>query len=54
VAIAAARAETTVVGNASQSSSQTSTMSQSANNHVSPLPVVGATTAPAARPASRR
>ncbi len=41
VAIAVARADTTVIGTAVQSSGQASTMSQSANNHVSPLPVVG-------------
>ncbi len=41
VAIAVARADTTIVGSASQSSSQASTLNQSGLNHVTPLPVIG-------------
>ena len=41
VVIAVARADTTIVGSAFQSSSQASTVSQTGNNHVNPLPVIG-------------
>ena len=41
VAIAVARADTTIVGSAGQSSSQASTLNQTGVNNVTPLPVIG-------------